>query len=57
MIDHSGVALLKTPAITLKSRKWGEADRIVTFYTLLFGKVRGVARGARRVKSRFGSAL
>jgi DNA repair protein RecO (recombination protein O) len=57
MIDHSGMALLKTPAITLKSQKWGEADRIVTFYTLRFGKVRGVARGARRVKSRFGSAL
>ena len=49
--------LLKTPAITLKSRKWGEADRIVTFYTLRFGKLRGVARGARRIKSRFGSAF
>lgn len=49
--------LLKTPAITLKSRKWGEADRIVTFYTLRFGKLRGVARGARRMKSHFGSAL
>jgi DNA repair protein RecO (recombination protein O) len=49
--------LLKTPAITLKSRKWGDADRIVTFYTLRFGKLRGVARGARRMKSRFGSAL
>ncbi|MFQ5992006.1 MAG: DNA repair protein RecO [Nitrospiraceae bacterium] len=51
------MSLLKTPAITLKSRRWGEADRIVTFYTLRFGKLRGVARGARRPKSRFGSAL
>ena len=49
--------LLKTPAIVLKSRKWGEADRIVTFYTLRFGKLRGVARGARRLRNRFGSAL
>ncbi|HEX3204564.1 MAG TPA: DNA repair protein RecO [Nitrospiraceae bacterium] len=49
--------LLKTPAVTLKSRRWGEADRIVTFYTLRFGKIRGVARGARRIKSRFGCAL
>ncbi len=49
--------LLKTLAITLRSRKWGEADRIVTFYTLRFGKLRAVARGARRIKSRFGSAL
>lgn len=51
------MGLLKTPAITLKSRKWGEADRIVTFYTLRHGKLRGVARGARRLKSRFGSVL
>lgn len=51
------MSLLKTLAIVLKSRKWGEADRIVTFYTVRFGKLRGVARGARRLKSRFGSAL
>ena len=51
------MSLLKTPAIVLKSRKWGEADRIVTFYTLRFGKLRGVARGARRLRNRFGSAL
>lgn len=49
--------LLDTPAIGLKSRKWGEADRIVTFFTLRYGKIRGVARGARRLKSRFGSGL
>ena len=49
--------LLKTPAVVLKSRKWGDADRIVTFFTLKHGKVRGVARGARRMKSRFGSSL
>jgi len=49
--------LVKTPAITLKSRKWGEADRIVTFYTTHLGKIRAVARGARRLKSRMGAAL
>jgi DNA repair protein RecO (recombination protein O) len=51
------MSLLKTPAIVLRSRKWGDADRIVTYYTLRFGKLRGVARGARRMKSRFGSVL
>jgi len=51
------MALVKTTAIVLKSRKWGEADRIVTFYTRQLGKIRGVARGARRQKSRFGSTL
>ncbi len=49
--------LIKTAAITLKSRKWGDADRIVTFYTKEVGKVRGVARGARRMKSRLGASL
>ena len=49
--------LLKTSAIILKSRKWGEADRIVTFYSKELGKIRGVARGARRFKSRFGATL
>jgi DNA repair protein RecO (recombination protein O) len=49
--------LVKTTAIVLKSLKWGEADRIVTFYAKDLGKIRGVARGARRQKSRFGAAL
>lgn len=51
------MAFLRTFAVVLKSRRWGEADRIVTFYTLQFGKLRGVARGVRKPKSRFGSSL
>src|SRR5678816_4406650 len=38
-------------------RELGESDRLVDFYTLEFGKLRGVAKAARRVRSRFGSAL
>jgi DNA repair protein RecO (recombination protein O) len=53
----SPMPLIKTAAITLNSRKWGDADRIVTFYTKEMGKVRGVARGARRMKSRLGASL
>lgn len=49
--------LVKTTAIVLRSRKWGDADRIVTLYSRDFGKIRGVARGARRQKSRFGGAI
>lgn len=51
------MAFLRTPAVVLKSRRWGDADRIVTFFTLQFGKLRGVARGVRKPKSRFGSSL
>ena len=49
--------LVKTSAIILHSRKWGEADRIVTCYTRHFGKIRAIARGARRMKSRLGGSL
>jgi len=49
--------LVKATAIILRSRKWGEADRIVTCYAKNLGKIRGIARGARRQKSRFGAAL
>ncbi|MDH4152328.1 MAG: DNA repair protein RecO [Nitrospira sp.] len=49
--------LVKATAIVLKSLKWGDADRIVTCYSKERGKLRGVARGARRLKSRFGAAL
>ena len=51
------MALVTTKAIVLKSMRWGEADRILTFYSLQLGKVRGIARGARRMKSRFGGML
>ena len=49
--------LLKTKAVILRSHRWGDADRIVTFFSLQFGKIRGVARGARRLKSRYSGVL
>lgn len=49
--------LVKTTAIVLSTCKWGEADRLVTYYASTLGKIRGIARGARRQKSRFGAAL
>ena len=41
----------------LRSVEYGEADRIVTFLTLEFGKVGMFAKGARRSRRRFGGAL
>lgn len=49
--------LLKTRAVILRSQRWGDADRIVTFYSRDLGKIRGAARGARRMKTRFGGVL
>lgn len=51
------VALHKSRAVVTGRRAIGESDRIVEFYTRSYGKVRGVARSARRMRSRFGSAL
>ena len=51
------MALLSTEAIVLGGIRLGEADRLVTFFSLKRGKVKGVATGARRMKSRFGASL
>jgi DNA repair protein RecO (recombination protein O) len=44
-------------ALILRTYKLAEADRIVVFFTKDRGKKRGVAKGARRAKSRFTGAL
>jgi len=49
--------LHQSDAIILKTYPLGEADRIVAFFTRDFGKMRGVANGARRMKNRFGVSL
>ncbi len=51
------MGLRKTPAVVIGRMALGESDRLVTFYTREFGKVRGVAKAARRPRSRFGGAL
>jgi DNA repair protein RecO (recombination protein O) len=43
--------------LILRTYKLGEADRIVVFLTRDRGKKRGVAKGARRPRSRFAGAL
>jgi len=49
--------LHETESIVLKSYNLAEADRIVVFFTRSFGVIRGVAKGARRTRSKFGSSL
>jgi DNA repair protein RecO (recombination protein O) len=51
------VGLGTSPAIVVGSFPLGESDRVVTFFTREFGRLRGVAKAARRLKSRFGGAL
>lgn len=47
----------RAEAIVLRTHKLGEADRIITFLTRERGKVRAVAKGVRRTKSKFGARL
>ena len=49
--------LHESEAIVLQRYPLGEADRLVSFLSRTMGRVRGVAAGARKPKSRFGSSL
>ena len=44
-------------AVVVRSYDFAEADRIVVLLTRGHGLVRGVAKGVRRSKSRFGSRV
>jgi len=49
--------LYTTHAIVIRSLHYGESDKILTFLTRDFGKLKGIAKGARRSKKRFQNAL
>jgi DNA repair protein RecO (recombination protein O) len=51
------MGLYRDRGIVLRTIKLGEADRIVTLMTEGHGKVRAVAKGVRKTKSRFGGRL
>jgi DNA repair protein RecO (recombination protein O) len=47
----------KTAAVVLRTFDYGESDRIVTFFSADFGKIKGIAKGARRSRRRFPNTL
>jgi DNA repair protein RecO (recombination protein O) len=49
--------LFKAEAIVLRSIRFGEADRVLHLYTRERGRVGAMAKGVRRVRSRFGGWL
>lgn len=51
------MALYRDEGIVLRTYKLGESDRIVSIFTRQRGKVRAVAKGVRKTKSRFGARL
>ncbi|MCB2183158.1 MAG: DNA repair protein RecO [Desulfobulbaceae bacterium] len=48
---------LQTKAIVLKVIDYGESDKIITFYTESHGKLKAIAKGAKRSKKRFMNKL
>src|ERR1044071_5226689 len=49
--------LYKEKGIVRRTMKLGEADRIVTILTQSTGKIRAVAKGIRKTRSKFGARL
>lgn len=49
--------IIRTEAIVLRSMVYGETSQIVTLFTREKGKIAVLAKGARLLKSRFGSSL
>src|ERR671936_2566452 len=47
----------KATALVLRTTDWSETSRIATLWTREFGRVRVLAKGGRRLKSNFESAL
>ena len=51
------MATEKALALVLRTTDWSESSRIATLWTREFGKVRALAKGGRRLRSNFESAL
>jgi DNA repair protein RecO (recombination protein O) len=51
------MAAEKAQALVLRVSDWSETSRVATLWTREFGKVRVLAKGGRRLKSNFESAL
>ena len=49
--------LYRDEGVVLRTQKLGEADRIITLLTRRHGRVRAVAKGVRRTRSKFGATV
>ncbi len=47
----------RVEAVVLRHQNWGEADRLLTLYTRKRGKLRAIAKGVRKPRSRKGGHL
>lgn len=51
------MTVYRDKGVVLRTQKLGEADRIITLLTREHGRIKAVAKGVRRTKSRWGARL
>ena len=51
------MGLYRDEAVVIRTSRLGEADRVITLLTREHGRIRAVAKGVRRTKSKFGARL
>lgn len=49
---HHRLRSFRLEAVVLRHNDWGEADRLIGLYTLEMGKLRALAKGVRKLRSR-----
>ena len=51
------MAFIRTEAVVIKAINLREADKIITFFSRDFGKIQGVAKGVRKIKTKYSGKL
>ncbi len=51
------MAFERIEAIVIKATNFKEADRIITFFSRDYGKIQGIARGIRKIKTKYSGKL
>lgn len=49
--------IVRTDAVILKCDNYRETSKIITFYSRSHGKIKGIAKGVRSSKTKWGGAL
>lgn len=57
MRDNGRVTIYRDEGVVLRTQKLGESDRIITVLARRTGRIRAVAKGVRKTRSRFGARL
>ena len=51
------MAFTRTEAIVIKATNLRETDKIITFFSRDYGKIQGIARGLRKIRTKYSGKL